>query len=404
MITLAELRAKRDGLIADAKAIVNKAPSRITAEDNATFDLLMEQVDSINDELQRSELSPQTARIRAGFDTVHELGRRRDVTPEYRAFDNFLRNGMGGLTSEDRAVMMKLHDPKFQAAQGVGTDSAGGFAVPPEHMRTLVEALKSTGGLMAAATIIPSDTGADLPIPTDNETTQEGALVAENVAHAEQDITLDSVILSSFMYSSKIVRVSIQLMEDSGFDFGAYVMRKLGMRIGRITNRHWILGSGVAQPRGVAVAAATGVKAVAPTSIVLGEIMSLFFSVDPIYRNSKSAGWLLNDVTLAILRKMVDTTGRPLLGDLSSGAADMLMGKPIIVDPLMPAMTAGLKPLIFGDLSAYHIRLVKQTRVLRLSKRYAEFLQVGFLGFLRADGNLVDGGGNAVKCLLMAAA
>jgi HK97 family phage major capsid protein len=132
--------------------------------------------------------------------------------------------------------------------------------------------------------------------------------------------------------------------------------------------------------------------------------MSLFFSVDPIYRNSKSAGWLLNDVTLAILRKMVDTTGRPLLGDLSSGAADMLMGKPIIVDPLMPAMTAGLKPLIFGDLSAYHIRLVKQTRVLRLSKRYAEFLQVGFLGFLRADGNLVDGGGNAVKCLLMAAA
>jgi predicted phage gp36 major capsid-like protein len=82
-------------------------------------------------------------------------------------------------------------------------------------------------------------------------------------------------------------------------------------------------------------------------------------------------------------------------------APNMLLGHPISIDPNMPGMTASQKSILFGDLSTYYIRLVRAPRVLRLEERYADYLQLGFLGFLRADGDLIDGGGS-VKALQQA--
>ena len=395
----AGLKARRETLIAEAQAILNRNRANgLSAADSARFDALMDQVDSIADQLKLGERATGLAGREDILASRHAARDRDD--PQVRAFTNYLKHGLAGLDHDDKAIMMQRYTPNIQGAQGVGTGGAGGFAVPDAPMHDLVEAMKLIGGVLPYATIVPSQSGAPLPIPTDNETAVEGEIVAENVAHNEGDITLSSVTLDSFLYSSKIVRVSIQLMDDSGFDFGRYVIRKLGQRIGRITARHWVVGDGSSKPRGISVAAPVGKTAASATAITYDELVDLFHSVDGVYRANGT--WLMGDTTFAALRKLKDGQSRPLYGDLSNSAPNMLLGRPVSIDPNMPAMTTGQKSVIFGDLSNYFVLFVKDVRVMRLEERYAEFAQLGFLAYLRADGDLVDGGGGAVKALQQA--
>ena len=395
----AVLRARREAVIADARAIMNKKPGALTASDDKRFDELMAQADALSRELQFFDLTPSHQRLHNGLGAT-AAGRGKAEDPEVRAFTNYLKHGLAGLSPDDKEIMMSRYSPGIQGAQGVGSGGAGGFAVPDAPMHELVEAMKLIGGVLPFATIVPSQSGAPLPIPTDNETAVEGEIINENQAANEGDITLASVTLDSFLYHSKIVRVSIQLLDDSGFDFGAYVIKKLGQRIGRITARHWVVGDGSSKPRGVNVAAPVGKVAASATAITYDEILDLFHSVDGVYRANGT--WLVSDTTFAAFRKLKDGQQRPLYGDLSSSAPNMLLGRPVSIDPNMPAMTTGQKSVIFGDLSNYFVRFVKDVRVMRLEERYAEFAQLGFMAFLRADGDLVDGGGGAVKALQMA--
>lgn len=401
------LRDRRSAVVAQARELLNANPkgTGIPAEVEGQFDRLMNEADLLQKEIELAELTPQSKRLRAGLDSLtNGAALTPEQHPEVRAFTAYLRNGLAALSADDRAVLLRgagSDDPlMIRAAQGVGTGSGGGYAVPDEAMKPLVEAMKSIGGLLPFATLVPSQTGADLPIPTDNETAVQGEIITENSQHNEGDIALSQVVLQSFLYSSKIVRVSIQLMDDAGFDFGTYVMKKLGERIGRITASHWISGTGSGQPRGIVTACSVGKTAASSTAVTYDELVDLLHSVDPIYRAKGT--WLMNDVTYAALRKLKDGQSRPLYGDLANSEPNMLLGHKISIDPNVPSMTTGQKAIVFGDLSAYYVRVVKGPRVLRLEERYADYAQLGFLGFLRADGDLVDGGGGAVKCIQMA--
>ena len=396
------LKARRSALLAEAEQLMDKSEriGKMPSSDAARFDAIIADIDKLDGELRLGERKP----MRAGIEIPDLSGSSANEKPEVRAFHNFLKHGLAGLGPDDRDMMMGQYrsDPGIRAAQSVGTGSAGGFAVPDEAMRPLVEAMKLVGGVLPYATIVPSQSGADLPIPTDNETAVKGEIITENSQHNEGDITISQVVLQSFLYSSKIVRVSVQLMDDAGFNFGDYVMRKLGERLGRATAEHWVVGDGSSKPRGVSVAATVGKTAASATAVTYDELVDLMHSIDPIYRVSPSAVWVMNDITFSAIRKLKDSQLRPLYGDLSANAPTTLLGRPVAIDNNMPAMTTGNKSILFGDLKSYYVRLVREPRVLRLEERYADFLQLGFLAFLRADGDLVDGGGGAIKALQMA--
>lgn len=401
------LREKRARLIAQAQALIPRDKKRgISDHDSAQFDLLMAQIDELRDELALAEPKASHTKLLAAMSSPSFDHSQRDdeQSSSLGAFHNFLKFGVNGLSTDDREILTRQNRHEdvgmIRAAQGVGTGSGGGFAVPNEAMQPLVEALKLSGGLLAHATIVQSDSGADMPIPTDNETAVQGEIITENSVHNETDISFSQVVLQSFLYSSKIVRVSIQLMDDAGFDFGSYVMKKLGERLGRITASHWVNGTGTAQPRGLVTAAAIGKTAAGTTAVTYDELVDAMHSVDSLYR--QNGQWLMNDTTFSALRKLKDSQNRPLYGDLNVNAPTSLLGKPVVIDPNVPGMTTGNKAILFGDLKTYAIRLVKGPRVLRLEERYADFAQIGFLGFLRADGDLIDGGGGSVKALKMA--
>jgi HK97 family phage major capsid protein len=283
-------------------------------------------------------------------------------------------------------------------ALGVASGSAGNYTVPEGFQRTLEEALLTYGGMRENATILRTDSGSDLPFPTVNDTAQKGAILAENTAASEQDVAFGQLIFNAYKYSSKMIRVSVELLQDSAFNLEEYLGRALGERIGRITNEHFTKGTGSSQPNGIVTAATLGKTGAngQTTSVTYADLIDLQHAVDPAYRHN--AVWMLHDSTVKALKKLVDAENRPLWSSgVALGEPDTILGSRYVINQDMPVMAASAKSILYGDVSKYLIRDVSDIQLVRLNERYGEYHQVGFLAFSRHDGDLLDAGTNPVK-------
>jgi len=292
----------------------------------------------------------------------------------------------------------------YQRAQSVGTATAGGHAVPDEMMGEIEIALLKFGGIRNVATIQRTTTGADLPIPTTNDTSNKGERIDENTTANEQDVTLGQLVLQAYKYSSKMVRVSLELMQDSATDMSTLLGRLLGERVGRIQNEEFTTANGSSKPNGLLNAAAdSSVTTASNAALTHSELLQLSHSVDPAYRENGAAQWMFNDTTLRIVKEMKDSQNRPLwLPGVAVGAPDTIDGYGYQINQDMPS-GASAKAILFGELSKYIVRDVMEWTLIRLDERYAELGQVAFLGWTRADGDLLDAGTNPVKYLTLAA-
>ena len=408
-----DLREKRAKLVADAQAILKQ--EKMSPEDEKKFDALMADSDLVKAEIDRHQRALDAERELG--ERVAQRAGREHISPDQaadeakrlnQAYQNWLRFGIAGLSEEDRQLMSGRYvaDPRMgglpsiRGAQSVGSGAGGGYTVPDEAMRPIVEALKLFGGMRQVSTVVGTVTGADLPIPTDNDTSVEGEIINENSTHNDGDITFGQVVLQSFLYSSKVVKVSRQLLQDSAVDLNVYIGRKLGQRIGRIQNKHFTTGDGTAKPRGVVTASTLGKTAAGAAAITYDELVDLMHSVDPAYQ--PNARFMSNFTTLGLIRKIKDSQNMPIWAPMANGNPDTILGRPYVINQDMPAATTGLKSVLYGDFSNYHIRDAGNVILLRLEERYADALQVGFLAFLRSDGDLVDAGTNPVKHLIQA--
>jgi HK97 family phage major capsid protein len=288
-----------------------------------------------------------------------------------------------------------------RTAQGTTSGAVGQYLVPDETMRQLEISMLEFGGMRSVATVIRTDSGADLPIPTVDDTSNTGRIVTENNVATETGVTFSQTVLQSFLYGSDYVLVSVQLLQDSAFDVGSLLGRLLGERLGRIHNSHFTTGDGSSKPRGIVAAAGSGVTSVAdpPT---YDNFVDLVHSVDPAYRNN--AKFMMNDTTLKTVKKIKvlqysgDSTGAPLWAPgLASGQPDTILGFPYVINQQMASPGSSAKKVIFGDLSKYIIRDVRDIVLKRLDERFAEYYQVAFLAFTRNDGDLLDAGTDPVK-------
>lgn len=294
-----------------------------------------------------------------------------------------------------------IADWERRTAQGTTSGAVGQYTVPDELMRSLEVSLLASGGMRQVATVIRTSTGADLPIPTVDDTSNTGEIITENNAINEQGVTFGQTVLQSFLYSSKYVLVSLQLLQDSAINVGELMGRLLGERLGRITNTHFTTGDGSSKPRGIVAAAGSGVTGVAdpPT---YDNFVDLVHSLDPAYR--ANARFMLNDATLKTIKKIKvlqysgDTTGMPLWQpSMVAGQPDTILGYTYVINQQMASPGSSAKKVIFGDFSKYLIRDVADITVRRLDERFAEYHQVAFLAFLRCDGDLLDAGTDPVK-------
>lgn len=408
------LREERAKLVADAQAILKQ--EKMSPEDERKFDALMADADAKKAEIDRHQRAMDAAqemgqRIeqRAGREHISKDQAEEEARNVRDAYASWMRYGISGLTAEDREILSRrfVNDPRMggvpgiRNAQSVGSGSGGGYTVPDEQMASIVEAMKAFGGMRQVSTVMTTGTGADLPIPTDNDTSVVGEIITENSDNNDGDVTFGQVVMQAFLYSSKIIKVSRQFLQDTSVaNLEAYINRKIAQRIGRIQNTHFTTGDGSSKPRGVVTASTLGKTAAGAAAITYDEIVDLLHSVDPAYQ--ANGRYMLNFATLGLVRKLKDSANMPIWAAMANGMPDTILGRPYIINQDMPAATTGLKSVLYGDFSNYHIRDAGGVVLLRLEERYAEKLQVGFLGFLRSDGDLVDAGTNPVKHLIQA--
>jgi HK97 family phage major capsid protein len=407
---LKEWREQRSKLVHDMRGIIDRAQNEkraLTAEENAQIARMKTDAENLKQSILNVE--EIEAEERAAVPDSQRQARKVDQPAQTSELRKFLM--ADPRTSQARQSFDLLPE---QRAQNTLTLAGGGAVVAPDTSMygRIVEALKWFGGMEAVgAEVYTTDTGADMPIATDNDTSNVGAIVAEEGSQAGgSNVTMGQVVLHSYLYSSKVVKVSWQLLQDASFDIESYLGRKLGMRLARIQNTHFTTGTGVNQPQGLVTGATVGRQSATgnTTSVVADDVLRLIRSVDPAYL--QNAKFMMSSSSALQYELLKDGNGQYLwrdgagfggLKDVSGFAmtAGTLRGFPVVLNNDMPTMAASAKHTSFGDHSYYKIRRVKAIQIVRINELYVENGQVGFLAFMRADGGLVDAGQNPVKLL-----
>lgn len=386
-MTILELREKRAKAWEAAKAFLDSHRTDkgvLSAEDDAAYSRMEQEITDLGKEISRMERlealdaqmkkpvnQPLTGKPMSGR-TIERIGRASD---EYRtSFWDMMRS--------------KAPLPSVVNALQEGTDSEGGYLVPDEYERTLVEALEEENMFRQLAKVIRTSSG-DRKIPVVS-TKGTASWIDEEGAYTESDDSFGQVSIGAYKVGT-MIKVSEELLNDSVFDLESYIAKEFARRIGAKEEEAFFTGDGSGKPLGILAAtggAETGVTAASSTAVTADELMDLFYSLKSPYR--KKAVWVLNDSTIKAVRKLKDSTGQYLWQpSLVAGTPDTLLGRPVKTSAYMPVIAAGAKTIAFGDFSYYWIADRQGRSFKRLNELYAANGQVGFLGSQRVDGKLV---------------
>lgn len=397
-MTIQAMRERRNGIAIEARKLLDETKDKQwSADHQVKYDQLTGEITDLDSRIAREQKLLDLAAEEKHQHREPPKNKRDsgDLLDEVHIFDAWMRRGDKGFTAEQAA--------KFYATLSTGTGSEGGYTVPSTVAATLIDTLKDFGGMRQAAQVITTAQGNPLSYPTSDGTAEVGELLAENAAAASADPVFGTVALSAYKYSSKIVAVPIELLQDSSVDIEAFVRNRIVERIGRITNQHFTTGTGTGQPRGIVTGAGSGKVGTTgqTTTIIHDDLVDLIEAVDVAYELAGNCRFMFGQAMRKVLRKLKDSAGRPLWTPgfefgITAGAPDLLMGKECVINNDMPSPAANAKSMIYGDLSKYIIRDVSSVALMRFDdSAFASKGQVGFLAFMRSGGNLVDA--SAVK-------
>lgn len=400
MQSIQALRERRTALAQNLHKMLDDNPgNKWNAELQAKYDEAMGEIENIDSEAKRIQNVLDAIAESAETNAVRNVVERKahdDKRPEHlKAFWKLMKNGDKLLTPEDWSSLRNT--------MSVGTQSQGGYTVPTEVATAVADALKVYGGMRSVAEVFRTSAGNDINFPTSDGTSETGELIGENTTATGADPSFGVVTLKTYKFSSKIVAVPFELLQDSSINMEAFIQNRLVTRLGRVTNTYFTTGTGTAQPNGVVTAAASGkVGTTGQTlTVIFDDLVDLVHSVDPAYRALGNCRFMMNDASLKVIRKIKDTAGRPIFlpgyDGLAGSMPDTLLGYPIVINQDVAVMAANAKSILFGDFSFYKIRDVMDVQMFRFDdSAYIKLGQVGFLAWMRSGGNFVDVGG-AVK-------
>lgn len=389
------LREQRAAISDTLKDLVNKKDWN-AASDQPVYDAKIAEIEEIDQRIanidKANKLAVENAE-RDGIIIAAERVAHDKKDPASAMFAAWLRGGEKAIDNAEFAAIRNT--------MSTTTGSEGGFTVQTTVASTLLDALKSLGGMRAAATVLKTEQGNDMSYPTSDGTAEEGEIVAQNAAATAADPVFGTLPLVVYKYSSKIVTVPLELLQDSSIDVEAFVGNRINQRLARITNKHFTIGTGTSQPNGVVTAAASGKVGLTgqTASVIFDDLVDLQHSVDYAYREVAECAFMMHDLSLRNVKKIKDTAGRPIFlpgyDPANYGNVDYILGSPVRINNHMPTMAANAKSILFGDFARYVIRDAMDIMMMRFTdSAYASKGQVGFLAFLRSGGNLMDVGGS----------
>ena len=417
-MSIKELREKQAKLVADARAkldeIKDDTPEARVKELETEYDRVMADYDRLEERAKREEALAERESALNEPDPRRPTGEDRTVQPDAdkdkeertkEVFRNFLRNGVEGLTPEERKIMRSRHTTEFEGRAQSTSTTAGGYLVPQGFSGELVVSMKDYGPMLDPGVTrqLVTASGNQIPWPTLNDTANQAYRLGENTqeTHSDGDLAFGQKFLDAYKYASGVILVSEEIIQDAAIDIEQVIRDAMAIRLGRKVNSDLTIGDGTGDPNGIVTASTKGYDATLADGISFDDLIELEHSVDPAYRRGTNVRWMFNDTTLKLLRKVKDTvTGNYIWqpADARTGAPATILDHPYSVNQAMANVADSQKSVLFGDFSKYIVRRVREFAVRRLVERYADFDQVGFIGFARYDGELMDTA--AVKHLL----
>jgi HK97 family phage major capsid protein len=390
MNKILELREKRAKAWDATKAFLDTKRGNdvlISTEDEATYNKMEADVIALGKEIDRlekqaildAELNAPTANPLTGKPKLPSMEEKTGrASDEYKkAFWNAMRTRAGeGL------------DTTIRNALQVGTDTEGGYLVPDEFERTLVEALEEENIFRKLANVITTSTGdRKIPVVASKGT---ASWVDEEGTIPDSDDSFGQVSIGAYKLGT-LIKVSEELLNDSVFNLESYISKEFARRIGSKEEEAFFTGDGSGKPTGIIATtggAQLGVTTAGATAITIDEVLDLFYSLKAPYRNK--AVFLMNDATVKAIRKLKDGQGQYLWQpSLQTGTPDTILNRPIYTSAYVPAIASAAKSIVFGDLNYYWVA-DRQGRVFkRLNELYAVTGQVGFVATQRVDGKLI---------------
>jgi len=394
---LKQLRDQRGKLVADARAILDKAEAEtraLTAEEDAKYKELFAKQDETRAAIEREEQLAEAER-QAAAQALRDkdAGKKKDDgageqragprgTEEYRAaFGKFLLGGRSALTDVE------------QRALQADSDTAGGYIVMPEQMvDQLIKAVDNVVFIRQRATKFRVPEAASLGVPTLTANPADATWTTE-LGTGSEDSTMafgkrelhPHPLAKRIKVSNKLLRVS------SGAE--ALVRDRLAYIFGITQEQGFMTGSGSNQPLGIFTASADGIPTSRDvstgnlsTSPTFDGLISAKYSLKGQYWNR--ADWIFHRDTMALISKLKDGDGQYIWREsVREGEPDRILSRPVMMSEYAPnTLTANLYVGILGDFSNYWIADALDMIVQRLVELYAETNQTGFIGRAETDG------------------
>lgn len=366
----------------DAFKAENDARLKEIEKKGAADPLLTEKVDKINADIaQISALKKQldtleTAVAQGQFPGGGKNELDRVKAQHKDAFAKFFRKGAEG----------GLRDLEIQAGLSTLSDPDGGFLVPEDYEQAIDRVALSVSAMRRLATVrtIGTDTYKKLV----NQGGASSGWVGEKGARAETNTPTLTEIAINTKELYAMPATTQTLLDDSRVDIVGWLADEVSIQFSEQESEAFIHGNGVEQPKGIAAYAMA-----ANSSYVWGKVgyitsgnanlindldklIDLQHALKPVYRNG--AAWLMNDATLATIRKMKDGDGNYIwVPGLKDGAPDTLLGKPVEIDDNVDDIGNGKYPIFFANFKRAYLIIDRQgVRVLRdpyTSKPYVLF-------------------------------
>lgn len=427
-----ELKRKAGQIAKEMIAVRNEANGNWTKEQEERFEKLDSDYERLVKEAEREERLEAISKEEIDNATQPQTHSKKaeDLKGEERkkaeeiAMRSFL--GGGSVPDELRSIMPKAKGEKddndfitkelaslgiARAAQQSTADASGGYTIPQGFMVELQKALLAFGGMWSIDPAAPqiggqpasicrvwrTSSGNDVLWPNVDDTAQanEAYLLAEagNAETSAQKVTFGApTTFGAFKYTSGLIRLSSEIIQDSAFDITSEIVDMLGTRIWRGTNRVLTTGDGASKPNGV-VTASSYFDTRAFTlndGTAYNALVDFFHSVDPAYRGN--ARWMFHDTTLREMKKIKDANEVPLWNPIAGVEPSTILGKPYTINQHMADFDTGGKFMLFGDFRKYVIRIVRNMRIVRLNERFGDTDEIGYVVFFRMDGDLLTSG------------
>ena len=384
-MTYAQIIEKRNKLMNDAGILAQG--KHADGETRAKVTAMLVKADELAEQAKNAQrIESFQEEVRAGgrpprgeFNGANELDQTKI------AFRDWMRTG--NIAPENRSLLREQRDLGAATGVGLGTNSiTSSVLVPVGFDPLLATAQRSYGQLVGAVRNYVTAGGEPEKFATVDDTANALTLLTNEItAVTELDPSLGGGISYVDDLTTGLVKVSNNLLNDAAFSVSDFISETFGSRYYRGLAQMIQQGNG-SHIASIAANVPVGATSATAAGIVLNDIINMFTALDPAYHDR--ASFVMSPAVKSALMQITDSYGRPLLqADISGTPFNALYGRPIVSSTYAPTIAPGNVPIIFGDLTSYTLRTVSQgLQIVRLSERYAEFNETGFIGRCRAGG------------------